>query len=259
MTRGRPATHNPRVRSLCLILLAPLFAASAVADPGQVAVLPVVGDEVAAETRELLEAALRAEVRRVGAFDVQPTVETRRQLEGVAALGLDCDAREPICAGELGALCGVRQVVVPLARPDESSLVLTLVLVDVSDARVLSHVDTRLDGGLNEMVPSVRGAVQGLFVAAPAPVEEPAPTTPLLWGVTAGLVGAGVAMAAGGAVAGIVSLPLMQAPLRPGDNVVERGSAIVGAQVLMGSLYGVGAVALLGGGATAAAALLLSE
>lgn len=240
-----------------LLVMGLLLACSpSLAERWRVAVLPVTGEAVPEQTRELLDAALRGEVRRLEEADMQASEQTRRHLEGAFSLGLMCNAADPACAAELGTLCGVPRVVVAHASPRVGGVDLELALVEVTNQKVLATARAKVGADMAEVVPAVRSAVRRLFI----PEEEPVAATAtaaevdddalVWWGTTAALAGVGAALLGGGIVVALTTADVGTAPLDPNETVQDRKNAIAGVRAVVWTLYAVSGLALLGAGAT---------
>lgn len=244
----------PAVRTIVAVALL-LACSPSLAERWRVAVLPVTGEAVPEQTRELLDAALRGEVRRLQETDMQASEETRRHLEGAFSLGLMCNAADPACAAELGTLCGVPRVVVAHASPRTGGVTLELALVEVTSSQVLATARTKVGADMAEVVPAVRTAVRRLLVPeaevlATATADEGDDDASLWWGSTAALAGVGAALLGAGVLVALTTTDVGTAPLAPNESVQDRKDAINGVRAVVWTLYAVGGLAFVGAGTT---------
>jgi len=264
--------HHPAVRiAFALLLLGPLWVSSS-AGATRLALFPLVAAEGLEVSPVLVTAALRGELRRTAAVELQPEQDTRDHLEGARALGIACDLQEPACAAQLAALAGVERAVTARMHTDLGRLQLDLSLIDVKERVLIATSSMPLSP--RDTVGDVRRAVEqllapasppdsveeptgdGVATAAPPMMPAPSPMPYLLFsgGMSLATLGGGVLVA--GLVVGGMTSGTGSAPLAPGESVVERRESIGLAQGATAALWISSLVMVTAGMGIAAAGFL---
>ncbi|MBI1946955.1 MAG: hypothetical protein HYS27_14760 [Deltaproteobacteria bacterium] len=104
-----------------------------------IAVLPLVASGLAADEIVPVEAVVRAAAERHYGARLLPARLVAERLERGGAKGLRCDRLDPACSAQLGAVCGVAQVVVASLSTAGGASRLSLHLIDVAEVAQLGH------------------------------------------------------------------------------------------------------------------------
>lgn len=149
----------------CLLLACAAARAQGGPPATTIAVLPIVGDDVAAAERAALDAALRAEVEGAAVDAVQPADVTAANLASAQQVGASCAFESLSCQASLGLLTGADRVLVGRVVPEWSTDRLDLRLVDVATGTLQRETSQRLSKDAARRAVALRGAV--LRLAAP--------------------------------------------------------------------------------------------
>jgi hypothetical protein len=157
-------SHRVLQRALPL-LCAGFLAVPAAAQQARLVVLPIEasdGHESAAMAP--VEEAFRAEVNKLGRFQLLPPSATRNLLESVKSLGLECPPGDTECLVKAGLVMEIGYIVVLRAAAAAGNLVVSAQLLDVGGGRVSGNVSRRVGSG-----ESLAGAVRSGAIELLAP------------------------------------------------------------------------------------------
>lgn len=114
-------------------------AAGAPGDAPTVAMLPLVASGLAVDEIAPVEMVVRAAAERHYGPRLLPARQLVERLERGGAKGLRCDRLDPACSAQLGAVCGVAQVLVASMAASGGNSLLSLRLIDVAEVAQLGH------------------------------------------------------------------------------------------------------------------------
>lgn len=119
-----------------------------VPDVPDIALLPLVASGLAADEIAPLQATVGSAAQAHFGARLLSAEQVSERLEQGGAKGFRCDRRDPVCSAQLGAVCGVPEVLVVslYSRPGASQL--SIRLIDVGEARQLAHVAGKVQDAL---------------------------------------------------------------------------------------------------------------
>lgn len=126
----------PSMLARFLILVSLLSAASALAEEGKMALLPLAQGSGAQEDVLRLEGALRASIESITGRSLESPASTRELVESARNLGVDCQPSDLDCLLKLAVLVEIDVLLVPSVSLREDAFKLDLVLIDADDKSV---------------------------------------------------------------------------------------------------------------------------